>query len=130
MKGFDKSPGTESGYELHAAEYKILFESTLDALVVFDPGLKRFIMCNPASCKLFGFSDSEEFMQMSPSDLSAEKQPDGRVSSAAVEEIVKRVLIEKHIEGRWLYKRKGGEDFLSNVKLSLIYLSTIVRLNS
>lgn len=122
MKGFDKSPGTESGYELHAAEYKILFESTLDALVVFDPGLKRFIMCNPASCKLFGFSDSEEFMQMSPSDLSAEKQPDGRVSSAAVEEIVKRVLIEKHIEGRWLYKRKGGEDFLSNVKLSLIYL--------
>ena len=122
MKGSAKSAGTDNIYELRASEYKLLFESTRDALIIFDPAVNRFMMCNPASCELFGYSSSEEFMQMSPSDLSPENQIDGRPSLPVIDETVKRVLKEKHVEGRWLYRRKGGENFLAKVQLSLIHL--------
>lgn len=122
MKGSAKSAGTDNINELHASEYKLLFESTMDAQIIFDPAINRFIMCNPAACVLFGYSSSEEFKKMSPSDLSPENQHDGRLSLTAIEKIVKRVLEEGHIEGRWLYRRKGGENFLAKVQLSLIHL--------
>lgn len=122
MKGFSESPATDNINELRADEYKLLFQSTRDALIVFDPAVNRLIMCNPASCELFGYTHSEDLMKMSPSDLSAENQPDGRLSSPEVDEIVKRVLKGEHIKGRWLYKRKGGENFIGEVQLSLIHL--------
>ncbi len=122
MKGSAKSAGTDNSYELRASEYKLLFESTRDALIIFDPAVNRFIMCNPASCELFGYSSSEEFIKITPSDLSPENQIDGRSSLPVIDEIVKRVLREKHVEGRWLYRRKGGENFLAKVQLSLIHL--------
>ncbi len=122
MKGSAKSTGKDNTLELHASEYKLLFESTMDAQTIFDPAINRFIMCNPAACELFGYSSSDEFKKMSPSDLSPENQHDGRLSLTAIEDIVKRVLEEGHIEGRWLYRRKGGENFLAKVQLSLIKL--------
>jgi PAS domain S-box-containing protein len=122
MKGFEESPGGNNIYELRADEYRLLFESTRDALIIFDPANNRSIMCNPAACELFGYSSCVDFMKMSPSDLSSENQPDGRESSHAVDEIIKRVLKEKHIEGRWVYKRKEGESFIAKVELTLINL--------
>lgn len=122
MKGSDASPGMNAGYELYADEYKLLFESTMHAILVFDPDINMLIMCNPASYKLFGYTSREEFMQLKPLDMSAEIQPNGRRASSEIEKIIKRIFTEKHIEGKWLYKRKEGDDFLAYVCLSLIEL--------
>ncbi|MBS0011111.1 MAG: response regulator [Bacteroidales bacterium] len=111
-------------YSLGLDDYKVLFESSMDALIVFEPEHKRLVMCNPASCKLFGFKSNKEFVRHSVYDLSAEYQPDGRLSAEVIDSTFNAISKDNAAGGRWLCKRQDGESFLAEVKLILIDLSS------
>jgi PAS domain S-box len=60
---------------------------------------QRFVDANVAACKLYGYS-RDEFLQMHPSDISAEPE----TTSCAIENLVKNVSLRFH-------KRKDGSVF-------------------
>ncbi len=101
-------------------EYKCLFESTQDALVVYVPSEKKILLCNRAFLDLFGFVSKEEIRKRSIDELSAVRQPDGRLSSILNEKLIKHVLKKKYLEGRWLCRKSNGDHFLSGIFLSRI----------
>lgn len=107
-------------FDIGADEYRVLFESTMDVLIVYDPDNDRVVMCNLAACKLFGYDKKDCFMKLTPAELSAEYQPDGRLSSAAMPGILKKVLREGQLSGQWLFSRRGGHSFLADVRLKRI----------
>jgi len=122
MKGPVKSKESNAENDLKAEDYKCLFESTLNAMVVFDPEVDNFILCNAAACNLFGYGRKEDFKYSSLADISPEYQPDGKLSASEVKKIVDRILNGESLEGRWLFKRKGGDEFFARVNLMLVHL--------
>ncbi|MFP4487749.1 MAG: ATP-binding protein [Bacteroidales bacterium] len=120
MKQTKEGISGKDEFSIGADEYRVLFESTMDVLIVYDPYTDRVVMCNMAACKLFGYDKKECFMKLTPAELSAEYQPDGRLSSEAMPDIFKRVLKEGQLSGKWLYRRRGGHTFFADVQLTRI----------
>lgn len=58
--------------------FRLLFERSTDAMLLLDGDI--FIDCNPAAVKIFVCSDKKQLLRLHPSDISPEKQPDGRLS--------------------------------------------------
>ena len=102
MTGTEESNEPWASYSLSLDDYKVLFESSMDALVVFEPEYKRLVMCNPASCKLFGFNSNKEFVRHSVYDLSAEYQPDGKLSAEVIDSVFNTISKDNAAGGRWL----------------------------
>jgi len=117
MKGSSKSQYSDASHKFMAEDYRILFESAQDALILYSPDLQRFTLCNQSSCRLFGYLNSDEIYSLTPTDISAEYQPDGRLSSQLIEGFAERLAGKKNLEGRWLFKRKDGKEFLAKVNL-------------
>ncbi len=120
MKKSKSALSQENGHDIGADEYRILFESTMDVLIVYDPHSERVVICNQAACNLFGYENKECFMKMTPAALSAEYQPDRRLSSEAMPDILRRAMENGQLSGKWLYRRKEGHTFLADVQLTRI----------
>jgi PAS domain-containing protein len=58
--------------------FRLLFERSADAMLLLDGDV--FIDCNPAAVEMFACSGKKQLLSLHPSDLSPEKQPDGRFS--------------------------------------------------
>lgn len=78
---------------------RLLFEESRDALMISSPPSWKFSSANQATLTLFGASGIAEFMALTASDVSPERQPDGRLSS------------EKALEMRWIAMREGSHSF-------------------
>jgi PAS domain S-box-containing protein len=104
-------------------DFRNLFESSRDALLLFDPMIRKIVLTNKATNELYGYSKSEEFYELSPLDLSPEYQPDGRTSEEGFS-IYPQLAIEKGVQlFNWIHKRKDGTTFPSEVMLSPINYS-------
>jgi len=100
--------------------FRVLFESSRDALMTDAPPSWSFTSGNPAAVAMFRAKSEAEFLLHGPADLSPERQPDGSVSAEKA-----RVLIEKAMrEGthffEWIHKRLDGEEFPTNVLLTRV----------
>lgn len=58
--------------------FRLLFEQSPDAMLLLDRDV--FIDCNPAAVKMFACTNKKQLLNLHPSDLSPEKQPDGCLS--------------------------------------------------
>jgi len=59
--------------------FRFIFECSTDAMLLLDGD--RFVDCNPAAVRMFACSDKKQLLSLHPSDISPEKQADGRLSS-------------------------------------------------
>ncbi|HET6442451.1 MAG TPA: sensor domain-containing diguanylate cyclase [Phycisphaerae bacterium] len=103
--------------------YRILFESSRDALMTLAPPSWKFTSGNPATVKLFGTKDAAEFTALGPWDLSPERQPDGRPSAEKAKEMIETAMREGSHLFEWTHKRLGGEDFPATVLLTRMELA-------
>ncbi len=62
--------------------------------------------------------DEEAFLASSLADLSAERQPDGRLSGEKAGEMIQTALSEGSRYFRWTHRRSNGEEFPCTVLLS------------
>jgi PAS domain S-box-containing protein len=99
-------------------EYRNLFESSRDALLLYDLSSSRIVLCNDATLKIFGYKSQEELLSISPMDLSAEVQPDGLPSGESLDGNASRAMSESVYIPNWVHKRKNGEEFSAEVILS------------
>ena len=98
--------------------FRLLFESSTDAMMTTSPSLGRFTACNQAAVKLFGVPDEASFTRLTPSDLSPAVQPDGRASPEQAQRMIQNALLHGSHFFEWRHKRLNGTEFPATVLLT------------
>ncbi len=101
--------------------FRVLYESSTEAhmLVTKDKG---FMGANQAAVKLFGCTDLEQFLLLSPATTSPEFQSDGRRSDALVNEMMDLALENGSHAFEWIYQRADQSRFYAEVLLTQIHI--------
>ncbi|MDX1824722.1 MAG: PAS domain S-box protein, partial [Thiohalomonadales bacterium] len=100
-------------------KYRSLFEKSVNPMLLAR-GL-QFVDGNAAALKLLGLESVEELQQLTVSDISPEKQPDGEDTKKLIDEtmtLLKQTGGSAYFE--WYYKRKNGEVFPVAMSITII----------
>ena len=100
--------------------YHRLFETSREAFFTLAPPTWRFTDCNPAAVRLFGFKSREEFLSVSPWNLSPQNQPDGRNSQEKALAIIQAAINGGSHFFEWTHQRYSGELFPAAIQLTRI----------
>jgi len=111
----------EEELRTNQTKYKTLFDSAGDAIMLLTPE-KGFTGGNPATIKLFGCRDEQEFTSNSPDKLSPEYQPDGSLSSVKAQQMMAIALEKGSHFFEWTHRRVNGEEFFATVLLTKMEL--------
>jgi PAS domain S-box-containing protein len=110
------------------SKYKSLFEMSEDAILVVENN--TFVDCNQAVVTMLGYKTKEEFLNTHPSELSPEKQPDGRFSYEKAQEMMSLALINGSHHFEWMHTRANGENFPVEVWLSKVAFDNKILINT
>ncbi len=102
--------------------YRVLFESSRDAIMTLAPPSWRFTSGNPATVEMFAVKDEAEFISLGPWELSPEMQGDGRPSGEKAREMIETAMREGSHFFEWTHKQLGGEEFPATVLLTRMVL--------
>jgi len=100
--------------------YRVLFNSSHDALLTLEPPVFKFTTGNAAAMKLFGVKDISGFTNLYPWGMSPEIQPDGRASITKGKEMLEIAMREGSCYFEWTHKRLDGSEFPCSVLLSVL----------
>ncbi|GAB3532757.1 hypothetical protein GCM10027443_17030 [Pontibacter brevis] len=101
-------------------KYKLLFESSYDAILLFKDGV--VVECNEKAIEFFRCT-REDLIGHSPSDFSPELQPDGTNSTQKAERLMQEVLsIGKPITFEWKNRRKDGTLLDAEISVSRLII--------
>jgi two-component system, cell cycle sensor histidine kinase and response regulator CckA len=98
------------------ARYRTLVENAPEAIVVLDVDAFRFVDVNANACLLFGLT-RDKLLTREPIELSPAKQPDGRTSSEAAHEYIRRALDGETPAFEWIHCSDSGADIRCEVRL-------------
>ena len=100
-------------------KYRILFESTADAVMLHDDGW--VVDCNKAALKMFGCKTIEELTSYHPKDFSPPFQEGGVPTEDLVNEKTKKAIQEGSLLFEWTCRRLDNEmEFPCEVMLTAI----------
>lgn len=99
-------------------KFQELFEKSSDALLIIENNI--FTDCNIATSKMLGYSSKNEFLNVHPSKLSPEVQPDGKNSFEKAEEMMRLAFKKSSHRFEWIHTKKNGENFPVEVLLTTI----------
>ncbi len=111
---------TEEALLKSKEKFRSLFENTPDAIMTLEPPSWSFTTGNPATVKMFGAKNEEEFVSHGPWDLSPNRQPDGRASAEKAKEMIEAAMREGFRFFEWTHRRIGGQEFPADVLLTRI----------
>lgn len=95
---------------------RLLIEHAPDAIVVFDLGSQRFVDANPAAEALFGL-ERARLLELSPLDVSPERQADGRRSSELAEGYLTAAVNGGRPRFDWLHLHADGHQVPCEIRL-------------
>lgn len=93
-----------------------LFEHAPEPVWIIADG--RYIDCNVAALEMLGISDKASVVEVSPSTLSPQRQPDGEYSSVKSERLLRATLAGEEQNFEWVHLKNDGEEFIVNVSLA------------
>ena len=96
--------------------FKTIFELSPDPILVIKED--KFIDCNQAAINILGASSKDSLIQINPSKISPEKQPDGKYSYDKAAEIFEKVYKDGVLRFEWLHKKIDGSDLFVEVTLT------------
>ncbi len=101
-------------------KYKILYETSRDAIMTLAPPSWRFTEGNPATVKMFGCKDEKEFIGLGPWQLSPKMQPDGQTSEDKAKKMIMKAMKKGSNFFKWTHKRYKGKEFPATVLLTKV----------
>ncbi|MGE0560556.1 MAG: histidine kinase dimerization/phosphoacceptor domain -containing protein [Flavobacteriales bacterium] len=110
------------------SKYKSLFDMSDDAILVIENN--TFVDCNRAVVKMLGYTTKEELLNTHPSELSPEKQPDGRFSYEKAQEMMTLALEKGSHHFEWIHTRANKENFPVEVWLSKVEFNDKILINT
>ncbi|MBL4622812.1 MAG: response regulator [Immundisolibacteraceae bacterium] len=96
-------------------QYRQLFESAPEAIVIFNLKSGLIENFNPAMLEMVGYSD-EQLRGMTVQDISPDLQPDGSTGER-VEQLSTMTLGGQSPRFEWIYRTKAGADVIAEVQL-------------
>ena len=102
--------------EENETRFRNIFEKSSDAILIIENG--SFNDCNLATVEMLEYKTKEDFLNVHPSVLSPEKQPDGRLSSEKAEEMMHLALANGTHRFEWMHSKSSGEVFPVEVLLT------------
>ena len=115
-----KMLGTALGRKRAEERYRVLFETSADALMTLSPPDWRVNRANQAAILTFGASDEDEFVSRAPWEHSPELQPDGQRSLDKAGEMIQLAVERGRVDFDWEHERLNGEAFPAIVTLTRI----------
>lgn len=103
--------------------YKLLYETSADAIMTIEPPSWKFTAGNPATLKMFGLKDEKELQGFDPWDLSPEKQPNGKSSVVAAKKMIMKAMKQGSAFFEWTYRKYKGESFPATILLTRFKLN-------
>ena len=100
--------------------YRLMIDSSRDAILTLHPPDWRFASCNPAAVELFGAEHEAQLCQLGPWGVSPEHQPDGTSSSKKALEHIEQALWTGASTFEWIHQRLDGTPFEATVQLSRV----------
>jgi PAS domain S-box-containing protein len=113
---------TRETLESSEERYRLLFESSKDAILIFSHPELKFLSVNTEAVEMFGFSSKEEFFVLTPLDVSPASQLNGMLSSELALIHINKAIDEGTAVFEWNCLRKGDEVFTANASLTRIDL--------
>jgi len=119
-----------AGYRQHLAlknsislreTFETLFEKSSDGILIIDNG--DFVQCNEKAVEMLLYDSKEELLNIHPSELSPQFQPDGRPSDEKAEEMIQLAIENDGNQFEWMHQRSNGENFWVEVNLTPITLN-------
>lgn len=101
-------------------QFRCLFKNCSDAILLLDEG--RFLDCNDAAPRIFGFDNQDDLLRLHPADLSPSVQPDGSDSKRLATEKINKALSEGNHRFEWLHRRADGTEFPAEVSLNAVQI--------
>ncbi len=98
--------------------YHELFERSTDAILIIVED--KFVDCNAATLKMLGYQNKQELLNTHPSELSPERQPDGRLSYEKANEMIAIAFEKGSHRFEWDHRRANGEVFPVEVLLTAV----------
>ncbi len=105
-------------HEIQSDRYRELFERSADAILVIVEG--KFVDCNAATVKMLRYKNKQNLLDTHPSQLSPDRQPDGRLSFEKANEMIVIALEKGSHRFEWDHRRADGEIFPVEVLLTSI----------
>ncbi|HEY0791917.1 MAG TPA: PAS domain S-box protein [Chthoniobacterales bacterium] len=102
------------------ARFRSLFERSADAMSLFDPQTGRFTESNDAFARQTGAPHRGALGNVSPVEISPERQPDGQLSRDKALEMVKLALTQGSHRFEWLSRRYDGGKLPLDIVLTAI----------
>ena len=101
--------------------FETLFKDSSDGLSLLKEN--KFVDCNKALLEILGFKNKEEFLNLTPYDLSPKFQADGRESEEKANYLIKKCLDEGSISFEWVHLRANKEPFWAEILLTKILIN-------
>ncbi len=95
--------------------FSTLFEYSPEAMWIMVD--RRFIGCNVAAARMFGFSEVASMLGLGPLDISPEYQPDGETSAIKAERLFQAVENGTAQSFEWQHLKVNGEKITCFIKL-------------
>ncbi|MBN2800969.1 MAG: response regulator [Deltaproteobacteria bacterium] len=96
-----------------------LFERSADANLLLDGD--RFIACNAAAVQMLRYPSREHVLDLHPSELSPERQPDGSLSYEKANDMIALAVAQGSHRFEWEHRRADGEVFPVEVLLTVVH---------
>jgi len=90
--------------------FQSLFESSADAIWLYDSQSRLLTDCNQAAVELMGAENKQQLVPSRPEDLSPPIQPDGSSSTEKTAEIIAIVQKQKTHRFEWVVRRRDGRE--------------------
>lgn len=110
----------EEALQASEANYRDLFESTRDAIMVFEAPSGRAISANSSAVRMFGATDEQDFLSRKPWEYSPELQPDGCRSVEKGPRMNETAMREGNQSFEWVHMRTDGTQFPADVLLTRV----------
>ncbi|MCV0441117.1 MAG: PAS domain S-box protein [Hydrogenophaga sp.] len=94
-----------------------LFESSHVSTVVIDARTERFIDCNHAACRIYGYAARADVLGKTPADVSAARQYDGTPSIEKARAYMRQAQRDRGVVFEWLHERPDGTRWDGEVHL-------------
>ncbi len=96
---------------------KVLFADSGIPLVVMDPETGRFRDCNAAAARIYRLPNREAVLGLTPADVSAPFQYDGRLAGVVAAENIRLALERSSHVFEWRHRRPDGQIWDAEVRL-------------
>ena len=112
---------SEETLHISDAYNKLLFASHRTPLIVMDAHTFKYVDCNEAAVRIYGYDSREEVLGKMPLDMSAPRQEDGTPSEQLAQEYIRTCREKGEVAFEWLHQRPDGSRWYADVHLMFFH---------